>query len=355
MNKIQKIRRYWQYNEPNWVVVILIINLAYFALSLLITDSADVREGEFGPSGESLYLLGSSETHLILAGQWHRILTATFLHGGIFHILMNSYFLWQLGPYTQKILGAHRFLSLYLLAGIGGSLLSIGWKYYSHQGQFMWSVPGSVGASTSLFGILGFLLYWSRKTPGAEHINRQLVFCLMINVAIGFSSSNIDNGGHMGGLFTGLLFAQAWHQSRPNMLRRLMLQDGTTWVLVLTTVVCFLAVAAFYFGEFGKTCRILYRARPNLMLVYDNLNDLDSGLLREAAQEVHDLDEESGEDCAVPLVGLEAKLRQLAKRKSRKPGWFIDAEVLGAEQKFAVFLRGYKDYLGYTSRLQPIR
>ncbi|MFT7620212.1 MAG: membrane associated rhomboid family serine protease [Planctomycetota bacterium] len=350
-NLLQRTIKYWRFNEPNWVVIILIVNLAFFAASLLASNPQ--HHDGIGPSGEALYLLGSSVFHLIADGQLHRLIVANFLHGGLMHVAMNCFVLWQLGPMTQRILGANRFLTLYILTGITGTLLSLGWKFYSSDFAEPWQLVGSIGASTSMFGLMGFLLIWSRRTPGFDGLARQLMFWLFINVAISFQIPFIDNAGHAGGFLGGVGMAYLVHSRRRSMLQTILLHKRATATLGIVTVICFLAVPIVYFGNFGQTCRVLYQARPNVLVAIDT-NSLDSRLLTEAADEVKELRESLADDFPVDLSGLEAQIRQAVFFKKLKVGVFDNQRQVVAKN-FNEFVLAYCRYLGHTSRLTYLR
>ena len=81
----------------------------------------------------------------ILEGEWWRIITSMFLHGGFMHVLFNMFSLFLFGPELEKIAGKTRFLAIYLLAGIGGGLATLLTQNMMYA---------SVGASGAIFGIL---------------------------------------------------------------------------------------------------------------------------------------------------------------------------------------------------------
>ena len=130
-------------------------------------------------------------------GEYYRLLTSAFMHGGVLHIAFNMYALYLFGPPLEAALGRVRFLALYLLAALGGSALS-----------YSFAVPNqpSLGASGAIFGLLGAYLVVSRRfgrdTSGVLGL-------LAINFVLGFVLPNIDWRAHLGGLITGVLCAAA--------------------------------------------------------------------------------------------------------------------------------------------------
>jgi membrane associated rhomboid family serine protease len=129
----------------------------------------------------------------VAAGEYYRLLTAAFLHGGILHIMFNMWVLFALGPTLEQLLGRARFLILYLLCALGGSVVSYAFNEPN--------VP-SVGASGAIFGLMGAILIVGRSLR-ADVTN--VLVLIGINVAIGFVVPNIDWRAHLGGLITGVI------------------------------------------------------------------------------------------------------------------------------------------------------
>jgi rhomboid protease GluP len=181
-------------SEPRVVWVLLGLNVLIYLLSCLLSQNL------VNPSSAVLELLGWKDNELIAGGEYWRLLSATFLHGNLVHIFFNGYSLYALGPEGERIYGSQRFLALYLLAGLAGSVASYA------------MTPGpSVGASGAIFGLIGGLAvfyYVNRQTLGeAGRAQLQsMAAVLMINLFIGFSASGvIDNFAHLGGLAGGAL------------------------------------------------------------------------------------------------------------------------------------------------------
>lgn len=164
---------------------ILIINGLVFLLDILI-------------GRRSLLLAGAKYGPAIWAGQYYRLLTAVFLHVDIFHLLMNGYAIYLLGPLLERSLGSLRFLVLYLMGGLAGSAASL---YFQP-----WGI--SVGASGAVFGLFGYLLYTRWRSPLSlspalsQWVTTILVLNLLITILPG---TRIDMWGHFGGLAGGFL------------------------------------------------------------------------------------------------------------------------------------------------------
>ncbi len=135
-------------------------------------------------------------------GEYWRLLTSMFLHGGIVHLAMNLFALYQLGSLFELMFGTRRFVTIYFLAGLAASATS------------MMRLPlesSSVGASGAIFGILGAFVFSVLRSPRWRHERSarglvvQCVFWILANIAIGLQIAQIDNAAHIGGLIAGLI------------------------------------------------------------------------------------------------------------------------------------------------------
>jgi rhomboid protease GluP len=149
---------------------------------------------------------GANSGALTSGGQWWRLLTSTFEHGGLLHIALNMWCLYNLGWLAELLFGRSRFTLLYLMCGIGGSLGSICWR-----GNGL-----SVGASGAIFGIAGalipaMLLHGNQKlrTLLKGQLTSIALF-VFYNLAFGAAMQGIDNAAHVGGLLTGLILGVAF-------------------------------------------------------------------------------------------------------------------------------------------------
>ena len=150
-------------------------------------------------NGEEFTAAGANYGPAIQAGQYWRLVTSMFLHGGLLHLALNGWALYQLGALFEMLVGSPRMLLVYFVTGIAGSLVS---AWFSR-------VP-SVGASGAIFGLLGALIaFLARRrgalTPQGKAILMQLLFWAVVNVVFGFSDPQIDNSAHLGGCAAGLL------------------------------------------------------------------------------------------------------------------------------------------------------
>lgn len=164
------------------------------------TDSWGVVFGE--RSTEVLADAGGRVATLVEQGQLWRLWTCGFLHADALHLFFNATAMWGLGRVCEAVFGSVRTLWVFLLAVIGGSVLSQ-----------LGGTPASVGASGGIFGLMGALLVFGRRRRqdmDAElraAFGRRLWPWVILNLAIGVFFPFIDNLGHVGGLVTGALAA----------------------------------------------------------------------------------------------------------------------------------------------------
>nr|WP_083815764.1 rhomboid family intramembrane serine protease [Pseudothermotoga thermarum] len=146
-----------------------------------------------------LIRLGAQYGPLVSGGEWYRVITAMFVHGGLLHLLFNSYALFYFGTIVESIYGTEKFVIFYLLAGAVGNLATHVFYYRSI----------SVGASGAIFGLVGilFALGFRRDTPifMRQFTGMALLPMIIFNVVYGFMpGSNINNAAHLGGFLAGM-------------------------------------------------------------------------------------------------------------------------------------------------------
>ncbi|MEU8677443.1 rhomboid family intramembrane serine protease [Streptomyces sp. NPDC048560] len=203
--------------DPRLVTKILLgINAAVFIAVLAAGDRLLDELLLFGRAYSSDGLEGVAE------GQWYRLVTSTFLHQEVWHIAFNMLGLWWLGGPLEAALGRARYLALYLLSGLAGSALT-----------YLIAAPqqGSLGASGSIFGLLGATAVLMRRM---NYDMRPVIALLALNLLFTFTWGGIAWEAHVGGLVAGVAIAIAMvHAPRE---RRNLVQYGTC-ALVLVAVI----------------------------------------------------------------------------------------------------------------------
>jgi rhomboid protease GluP len=152
-------------------------------------------------SGPEAIRFGANWGPLTLGGEWWRLLTCVFVHGGIIHIGFNMWCLWNLGELCESLYGRWTYAAIYLLCGIGSSLTSVFW----HPATL------SVGASGAIFGLAGALIAafklgeFSVPRAALQGTLRSLGLFVFYNLVFGQAMRTTDNAAHIGGLITGLI------------------------------------------------------------------------------------------------------------------------------------------------------
>ena len=181
-------------------------------------------------------------------GEWWRLLTATFLHWNLAHVALNMWALWNAGRLTERLYGSTTFLAMYLASGILGSLASIAWN----------PTVVSAGASGAVFGVLGALLACTLREHGLPrvvvkaHRWSTLTF-VVLNLALGAISPNIDNAAHLGGLAAGLVLG--WLLARPIRLDRRADLTGAQVAVAASIVAVTLGLRCLFHAGAGPACR----------------------------------------------------------------------------------------------------
>jgi rhomboid protease GluP len=190
-----------------------------YALTLVFSrGSGGASGGLFGilsPNTQSIFLFGASGALPVFAGgRWWTVLSAGWLHGGALHILFNMMWVRQLAPATAEMYGPGRMVIIYTLGGVAGFALSsfagahIPPLLVLRGGQF------TVGASASIFGLLGALVYYGRRS-GSSAIGNQAFSYAMIMGLFGFLMPGIDNYAHAGGFAGGYLAGRLLDPLKP--------------------------------------------------------------------------------------------------------------------------------------------
>lgn len=217
-----QLRRRW--SQPVVTQVLIALNVTAFVVVLLgggsmsgvglsdlenrfaLLGSLPLVDGQL--SGSLVVPAGLGEMVGVAHGEWWRLVTGAFLHGGLLHLGFNMYVLWILGPQLEQLLGRGAFLAVYgvsLLAGSFGALL---------MDPF---VP-TVGASGAIYGLFGAALVLQRR-QGINPLASGLGAIVAINLLLTFAIPGISIGGHLGGLaggaLAGMLVVEAMARRQP--------------------------------------------------------------------------------------------------------------------------------------------
>lgn len=186
----------------SFIPVISTVCIVFYVLSLLIDPGAILQTrgflGFLSPSTASLDKLGMTGSYAMARGRWWTLISAIYLHGGLLHILFNVLWIRQLGPTVEEFFGISRTFLIFTFSGVLGFVISN-----------VWGIPFTIGASGSIFGLLGALVYYGRKRGGTfgAAVYRQTGQWAIVLFIFGFLFPGINNFAHAGGFIGGFLTA----------------------------------------------------------------------------------------------------------------------------------------------------
>lgn len=181
---------------------------------------------------DALFKWGGNTRALTANGEWYRLFTSIFIHGGLIHLAFNMYALFYIGLYLEPLLGRWRYLTVYLACGVFASLTSAWWR----------DTGISVGASGAIFGLYGVFLALLTTDFIDKNMRRAMLqsigIFVVFNLVYGMKAG-IDNSAHMGGLVSGAVFGYLYHFvfNRPK-------ASNTLFAIVVVLI----TAAAVYFG-----------------------------------------------------------------------------------------------------------
>jgi rhomboid protease GluP len=190
------------------------LTIALIAINVLVFLAMVASGVSFTqPTTRDILIWGGDFAPLTLgAHQYWRLLTSCFLHFGIIHIGMNMYVLYLIGPFIESVFGRVRYLLIYFIAGLAGSLVSV----HVHP------LAVGAGASGAIFGlygaVFGFLLIRRRTlNPAAiSSISKSAGIFVLYNVVYGSISGTTDLSAHLGGLVAGFLAGMLLVRAQPS-------------------------------------------------------------------------------------------------------------------------------------------
>ena len=210
-------------NDLGFVPIVTGATIILYVLSLVMS-----REGIVGllqPASQILFLLGASGAGPVFAAdRWWTVLTAGWLHGGLMHIFFNVLWIRQLAPEIANLYGAGRMIIIYTVGGVVGFTLS------SVAGLFLLDFPipflrgafFTVGASAPIFGLLGALVHYGRRT-GSSHIGHAGLQYALIMGVFGLIFPGVDNYAHLGGFIGGYLASLLLDPLKPERVDHLLM------------------------------------------------------------------------------------------------------------------------------------
>ena len=189
MKKEKKLEKIFSPKKPVVTYILIVLNLMVFLYGVLYGN-------------DELISMFGNNYELVQNGEFYRLFTCMFVHADIMHILFNMIALYSIGPVVERYYGKSKFLLIYLVSGLLGSIFS---------GVFMTANSISIGASGAIFGLLGsicYFTYYYRATLQGI-LRGSIMPVIIINLVIGLISSSIDLSAHIGGLLGGILVSMA--------------------------------------------------------------------------------------------------------------------------------------------------
>ena len=179
---------------PYATYALIAINVIVFILMYILGNGSE--------DTMTLLKFGALNKILVLAGDYYRLVTSAFLHIGFWHLVCNMYALYILGRDIESYFGTLKYLFIYLMSAIIGNLISL---------LFLGDYVTSAGASGAVFGLMGALLYfgYNYRVTLNNAITKQILPVIILNLAIGFAASGINNFAHIGGLIGGAMASMA--------------------------------------------------------------------------------------------------------------------------------------------------
>jgi len=176
--------------------ILITANVAISVLILVTWGTSERPSGLLGflsPPGAAFYVFGEKLPLALMQGEFWRLVTANYLHGGLPHLLMNCFVLTSLGPLVEDAFGSRKFFVIYTVCGV-----------FSMTASMLLTPHYSVGASGALFGLMGFGIVYGRFRGGstgrlvAQHLMQWALYGVLMLFMPG-----IDNVAHAGGFVAG--------------------------------------------------------------------------------------------------------------------------------------------------------
>lgn len=215
----------FSYKKPVITYILIALCILMFGAMYLLGNGSE--------DSMTLLAFGANLDVLVKNGQIYRLFTCVFLHIGIFHLVCNMYSLYVIGKEVESLYGKLKFLIIYILSGISGSILSLAFN----------SNTILAGASGAIFGLLGALLYFGyyyRTYLGAT-IRSSVLPVIILNLLIGFLNPGIDNSAYIGGLVAGILTSMLVGVPDKSGKR-----DRINGIVLTIIYICFISYLAFW-------------------------------------------------------------------------------------------------------------
>ena len=190
-----------------------------YVLTLVASSGSIGGGGSFlnflGPSQQALLMFGASGAYpVFVEHRWWTVLSAAWLHAGLLHILFNMMALRQLAPPTAELYGPGRTVIVYVVSSVTGFALSSFAAIFLPALPFLHGSIVTIGASASLCGLIGALLYYGHRT-GSTLVRTEATRYIIMLAVYGLIMPGIDNYAHAGGVAGGYLVGMLLDPMKP--------------------------------------------------------------------------------------------------------------------------------------------
>ena len=236
-------------SDMGFVQIVMVGSAVLYVLMLLMSN------GQIGMSGfnilapslaASVQMGASGAWPVFEAGRWWTVLSAGWLHGNLLHILFNMMWVRQLGPATADVFGAGRMVIIYTIAGVTGFLLSSTMGYLMPGVPIIGGADFTLGASASVFGLLGALVAYGRLRGSSAEMSQALGYAVALFL-FGFVMQAVDNWAHAGGFVGGYLAARWLDPWKPERIDHMV---GALICLALSALAIVVSVIHFAVRQF---------------------------------------------------------------------------------------------------------
>jgi rhomboid protease GluP len=222
----------WLDNAPVTRALIA-LNVAVFVVQLVITGGKSLMNV---PPHEALAFGASDSLSTVGENRWETLVTACFLHDGLFHIGFNMLALWQAGPLVERAVGSARMAPMYLAAGVFGNALCVAVAWFTRSAQV------TLGASGAICGLLAaaFVVGWRVQGwhgPLTQAMVRWLGLVLAFGLVANRTGAHVANAAHVGGAVAGGAIAATWRRGYRHSAR------ATVAVLAVCTAIVVASIA----------------------------------------------------------------------------------------------------------------
>jgi rhomboid protease GluP len=197
-------------SDMGFVQIVIVGSSVLFVLMLLLSNGHIGMQGFniLAPSQKAAFQMGASGyVPVFVAKRWWTVLSAGWLHGSLLHILLNMLWVRNLGPATADVFGAGRMVIIYTIAGVAGFFMSSTMGYLLPGVPLLGGADLTLGASASVFGLLGALVAYGKLRGSSAETSQALGYAGALFL-FGLVMPGVDNWAHAGGFGGGYLAAR---------------------------------------------------------------------------------------------------------------------------------------------------